>query len=382
MRRSTRNIISPALSLPYQRTLNLVDEYTRSINIRPLTIPLPLTSESNFDIEGVRLRLQRNRSFMVSPSNPDPPDFPYYLQQQNTSNIDERIDSLVKNLSDPRPGLLVLLIQPPIGTDFHTNEDSVDGSRPVCGVVMRIGSGKDESDEEDRYERSVIGAFVRRSIPMAIAEEILRVNLVRAIVEAMSYEETDKNSRPCASPSISRDRRFISINTSDLPLCPTVLVDCCRNFIKFAIHIDREIVTNSIQHSDDPNRECKCWKIYQKETQKTTANDQNIIVIPSKASSGYYQFWLLSCQRIKNSIANAIPRSPSPSVIKFFLGTTQLVDKIQNSDSDDSNRKTSELNHRMARSDPPNIDIQHSVDNNKKRKSVESDPHKMKKVKW
>lgn len=399
MRRSTRHASSAIVAFgfppPYQSVVSQTDSYTRSLNIRPLIIQLPFPKEATNDLNGLRMRLRRNLSFMKWEGNPCPPDFPSDLQQQNLDNANERIDSLIESLSEPRPGLLVMLLQPPDGVDFRETEDFQE-ARPICGVIIRINTTRggteyrsnDDATDKNEFERSIIGAFCRRSVPIDVAEELLCVTLVRAIVEAICFEEVSrKGSEPggsngchhfyysgsgsagwttspppsdspirttsASSASHQRERRFVSINTSDFPLCPVVFIKTIRETIRFVNHIDREVTTNNdsiIEHTDDPNRECRCWKVYRKELQcnssqqsKDVTSDSHDISSnpeihhqcssssphPSSSSlsstapgvSEFYQFWIMSAKRIKSgSLASSVPREPSQSVILFCLG--------------------------------------------------------------
>lgn len=361
MRRSTRNasaaIAGAAFPPPFHHALSLTDIYTRSLNIRPLILKLPFPQSSQNDLDGLRIRLERNRSFMRTTHNPNPQDLPDDLQEQDLTNANDKINSFIGSLSEQRPGLLVMLLQPPDGIDFRET-DVVEDARPICGIVVRIGASVlEESVADEDLERSIIGAFCRRSVPADVAEELLRVTLIRTIVEALSFEEVEcadlgiinGNCLPFESPqgspgpSTRRDKRFISINSSDLTLCPTVFFKSIRDTIQFVGHIERETATTSpLEHNDDPHKECRCWKLYRKEVQSKEiqskqSNESDSLpaeVFSPTSANEFYQFWILSAKRIKSGfLASAVPHEPSPSVIQFCLGSVDnSLRAVSNSD--------------------------------------------------
>jgi hypothetical protein len=345
MRRSTRCM--PSLSSPYtgifQRSIDASDAYARQLNLSPLILHLPLDEQLNdADLYGLTVRLSRNKSFIKTKKNLNPPFYPCnvepYLQKVDLCDGDAKVDSVVQSLTnslngDTRPGLLVMFTQPPLikeevpechnpaprNTELFNRSKVHDPTivqdfsdyRPLTGVLIKIGSINpnihnhesghllDENSHvttglmpsvSDRLERSIIGAFCRQSVPDDVAEEILRVTLVRSIVEALCYEDTllfyqnnrKKNSnlnKSCvlapygctqwyynvSLPIISqmdipdKDKRFVSINTGDLVLCPYVLLPTLLRRLRFSMHWDREEGSNEFIH-EDTNAECSCIK--------------------------------------------------------------------------------------------------------------------------
>ncbi|XP_053992398.1 uncharacterized protein LOC128883743 [Hylaeus volcanicus] len=439
MRRSTRCM--PSLSSPYtgifQTCIDVSDAYTRQLNLSPLILHLPLDEQLNdADLYGLTVRLSRNKSFIKTKKNLNPPFYPCnvdpYLQRVDLCDGDAKVDSLVQSLTnslngDTRPGILVMFTQPPLKKEEITEYNNLtpmktelfnqskirdqtivqdfSDYRPLTGVLIKIGSITpnmhnqeaghlhDEKSHitngitptvSDRLERSIVGAFCRQSVPDDVAEEILRVTFVRSIVEALCYEDTllfyqnnrkktSNSTKSCvlasygctqwyyntSLPIISqtdipdKDKRFVSINTGDLVLCPFVLLPTLLRRLRFSMHWDREEGSNDFIH-EDTNAECSCMKKVrnnlqlQKSQLTGNGNKSNTTSALSESiQNEFYQFFTLNSKRFKglleNNMCSLIESTPSEATLKFCIDNTRNVknhiDQVSVSENRETKRK-------------------------------------------
>lgn len=444
MRRSTRHSTGSGslFPSPFQSCINATDMYARELNLRPLILHLPFDEEINHvDLHGLSIRLRRNKSFVYTSSNPNPVPYPSdcepHLQPLDLSNGNARVDALVASLcnsqeGDARPGILVMFVQPPSDAKKNaatqqpkdstasvsirsTDEPDIEvfaESRPLTGILVKIGapralgessSGSADSPSgpllpnglpasvSDRLERSIVGAFCRRSVPDDATEEILRVTLVRAIVEAICYEDVmafrESESKHTGVGALAytagsfgtgghvsqnlsllplsrndpmaaeRDKRFISINTQDMALCPAAILPSLLSHLRFMKHWDKEDGINEFVH-EDSHRECSCIRkvrslMVQAETRSAashcnrqesqlngtstaTESSSSTASSPSQQQhrdervhksvsmsipSDFYQFFTLNTKRIKGlldqQLHKLVPEVPLPSAYTF-----------------------------------------------------------------
>lgn len=301
------------LPAPYQSLLFQTDLYAQSLNLRFFALPLPFPENSQQDTEGIRLRLRRNRSFLKTTDNPFPPEPPSDLLDVSDVNAERLVEESAESLRGP--GLLVTLIEPLKGA---TNSDTIQEARPIAGLVVTL-------DEDAPSERSIQCAFCRRHVPTDVAEELLLVVLIRGIVEGLTYESNSNMpaSRHFSKPSYLRERRFISISTSDLLLCPAITQSLIREKIPFVRHVDKDGENSDedapkwgvVKHQDDLGRECNCRKEYRKMLRQTNTTPK-----------GYYEFWILTEIRgIRGGcLAEALPARPSPEAMQFCRGSREI----------------------------------------------------------
>lgn len=83
-RRNIGITTTTAFPFPYDKLVLQTDAYTQLLNIRPIILPLPLPQNNEEDINGIRMRLHHNRSFLKSRHNPDPQEFPKDLYAHDT----------------------------------------------------------------------------------------------------------------------------------------------------------------------------------------------------------------------------------------------------------------------------------------------------------
>lgn len=130
-------------------------------------------------------------------------------------------------------------------------------------------------------------------------------------------------------PQTGIDKRFVSINFSDLLLCPTLLLRAIEK-MRFVHHLDFATPPGErgrragIQHEDEWKKRCRCWR----ECFRLNKRTQNHVLAPESSTAekpangqAIYQFFAFTARRIKSeSLLEATPEKPSAAVLEFCLG--------------------------------------------------------------
>lgn len=279
--------------------------------------------------------------------------------------------------------LLVTFYQPLEEYDLRKSEVDFETTRwlTVCGVVVRIGPNDEDSlidggtDPRQLLERAIIAAFCLPEVPKEVADELMRVVLTRAILEALCFEEVAQRDREdigTSSPSfgtpssgtpsssrysmglsagkwcleqpsssLDRDKRFMSIETSDLLICPLAVSQLVRGDMKFYMHFDRRFVS-----SDEDVESWKKYRIHHEERKRCACIKKCVSLMNSPSSSSasrrdqFYQYFTLEASRVKGLIDKWMPERPSQRVLEYFTKSLEPLKLNGVEDSKGSPRRT------------------------------------------
>lgn len=309
---------------PFDLCVVKADDYAEMLNIKPVILPLPAVDEAIHDLLGLQNQLNSNRSFLKSDLNPNPEVLPRgHFIKDDSMTVHERISSLMARLTEHRPGLIVMFVEGTKGVSLRRHQLIEGACQPICGIIIQFGREMDELSMKKRddqtdisLERGIIGAFCSPSLPEDVAEELLRVNLIRSIAESLCFEEVqqyrhDEETRDRTLSSVdspnrslhpSRESRFMSIEMSDALLCPSAILKCIQT-LQFKMHVENDILSSTVH---EEVLSCNCFKEFDK------------AVAAGTSESDYFNFYMLKCGRVKEWIVNHIPETPSDSVVQYF----------------------------------------------------------------
>lgn len=348
---------------PFNGAVARIDNWLKAANLRTIIYRLPFNVPE--ESAGLRHRVYRNNSYAPLLTSVVPP-LPPYIQgpwpdrEMSREAAFQTLQDLYDDLTcTTRKAFCLLAVQPPPGVDFlHQDKEEEEevpshyNTQPICGIVVRLGSRGGESfDQNDLSERSIVTTFMRRKVPEALGKELLRVITLRAAIEAVCWEDietalknlamggggyyslqggTDSSSTANASTpivtAVERDRRFVTLASSDLIFCPFFQLASLKE-LRFQMHWDCELTTvPPVAHDEAAQKECSCHKRYRKDVGNVQENERRL----KEKQSGLYQFWMVTAKQLRSLVDHDIERCvplEGPSEGLRMLGRAVKRDK-------------------------------------------------------